>query len=113
MKVIGSFIGENPIPQNIGPFSMKDENETLQLLERSGFRDIKVDPVKKTGMIESANVAAKGFIEGLPIAKIIMQKDPSLIYKIEEALCKKELIEQLGDKPLSSPLFAWVFDAAK
>jgi ubiquinone/menaquinone biosynthesis C-methylase UbiE len=112
MKVIGSFIGENPIPQNIGPFSMRDKNETLQLLERSGFRDIQVDSVKKTGMIESATVAAKGFIEGLPIAKILMQRDPSLIYKIEVALAK-ELIEQLGDKPLSSPLHAWVFEAVK
>jgi len=112
MKVIGSFIGENPVPQNIGPFSMKDENETLQLLERSGFRDIQVHPVKKTGMIESATVAAKGFIEGLPIAKILMQRDPSLIYKIEEALAK-ELTEQLGDKPMHSPLQAWVFEAVK
>jgi SAM-dependent methyltransferase len=112
MKVIGSFIGDNPVPQNIGPFSMKDENETLQLLARCGFRDIKVDPVKKTGIIESATLAAKGFIEGLPIAKILMQRDPSLINKIEKALAK-ELIEQLGDNPMSSPLHAWVFEAVK
>jgi len=112
MKVIGSFIGENPILQNTGPFSMKDKNETLQLLQRAGFRDIRVDSVKKTGMIESATVAAKGFIEGLPIAKVLMQRDPSLIYKIEEALTT-ELTEQLGDKPVSSPLRAWVFEALK
>ncbi len=112
MKVIGSFLGENPIPQNIGPFSMKDESETLQLLERSGFRNIRVDSVKKIGTIESATIAAKGFIEGLPIAKILMQRNQSFIYKIGEALTK-ELIGQLGDKPTHSPLQAWVFEAMK
>jgi len=112
MKVIGAFIGDNPVPQNIGPFSMKDENETLQLLERSGFQHIQVDSVKKTGMIASATAAAKGFIEGLPIAKILMQRDPSLIYKIEDALTE-ELTKQLGDNPMYSPLHAWVFDAVK
>jgi ubiquinone/menaquinone biosynthesis C-methylase UbiE len=112
MKVISSFLGENPIPQNIGPFSMTDENETLELLQRSKFRDIKVDSVKRTGIIESAAIAAKGFIEGLPIAKILMQRDQSLIYKIEEVLAK-ELIVQLGDKPMHSPLQAWVFEAVK
>jgi ubiquinone/menaquinone biosynthesis C-methylase UbiE len=112
MKIIGSFLGENPVPQNVGPFSMEDEKETLRLLERSGFRDIQADPVKKTGMIDSAADAAKGFIEGLPIAKMLIQRDPSLIVKIEEALAK-ELIGQLGDKPMSSPLYAWVFDAVK
>ena len=112
MNVIGSFLGENPIPQNISPFSMKDENETFRLLERSGFRDIQADPVKKVGMTESATIAAKGFIEGLPIARMLMQRDPSLIDKIEEALAK-ELTERLGDKPLASPLYAWVFQAVK
>ena len=112
MKVIGSFIGDNPVPQNIGPFSMEDENETVRLLKQSGFKDIQVDHVAKIGTIESANNAAKGFIEGLPIAKILMQRDPSLIHKIEEALAK-ELIEQLGDKPMSSPLHAWVFEVVK
>ena len=112
MKVIGIFLPENPVPQNIGPFSMDDETKTIRLLQHAGFKDIRVDSVAKIGTIESANIAAKGFIEGLPIAKILMQKDPSLIYKIEEALAK-ELIVQLGDKPLSSPLSAWVFEAVK
>lgn len=112
MNVIGSFLGENPIPQNIGPFSMKDEKETLRLLERSGFREIQAEPVKKVGMTASAAVAAKGFIEGLPIAMMLMQRDPSLIYTIEKALAK-ELTGQLGDKPLASPLYAWVFQAVK
>lgn len=112
MKTVGSFLGGNPVPQQIGPFSMEDENETTRILEQSGFRDIRMDAVIKTGTIESANIAAKGFIEGLPIVKIIMEKDPSLIYKIEEALAK-ELAAQLGDKPMSSPLHAWMFEAVK
>jgi len=112
MKVVGSFFNENPVPQNIGPFSMDNENETMRILQQSGFNNIQVNSVRKTGIAESANIAARGFIQGLPIAKIIMQKDPSLIYKIEEALAK-EMIEQLGDKPMSSQLQAWVFEAVK
>jgi len=41
-----------------------------------------------------------------------MQKDPSLILTIEEKLAK-ELITQLGDKPMHSLLLAWVFEAVK
>jgi ubiquinone/menaquinone biosynthesis C-methylase UbiE len=112
IKVVGAFLSENPVPQHIGPFSMDDENETMRIVEQSGFKDIQVDAVRKTGITESANIAARGFIQGLPIAKIIMQKDPALIFAIQEKLAK-ELITQLGDKPMYSLLLAWVFEAVK
>ena len=112
LKVVGAFLSENQAPQHIGPFSMDDENETIRIVKQSGFRDIQFDAVRKTGIIESANIAAGGFIQGLPFAKIIMQKDPSLILTIEEKLAK-ELITQLGDKPMHSLLLAWVFEAVK
>jgi len=112
MKVIGSFLGGNPIPQNAGPFSMEDDQETIRLLKEAGFRDIKATSVSKTGVIASAGIAAKGFIEGLPIAQVLRQRDPSLINRIEGALAK-ELTDQLGDQPLQSPLLAWVFEAVK
>jgi len=110
--VVGAFLSENAVPQHIGPFSMDDENETMRIVKQSGFRDIHVDAVRTTGIIESANIAARGFIQGLPIAKIIVQKDPSLIYKIQEKLAE-ELITQLGDKPMHSLLLAWAFEAVK
>jgi ubiquinone/menaquinone biosynthesis C-methylase UbiE len=112
IKVMGSFLKENPIPPAISPFSMKDEGQTRRLMEQAGFRGVKISAVTKTGTIASARQAAKGFIEGLPIREIIMRRDPQLITKIEDTL-EKELIEQLGDHPMHSTLSAWVVEATK
>ena len=112
IKVMGSFLKENPIPPAISPFSMKDEDQTRQLLEQTGFRDVLITSVMGTGTIASARQAAKGFIEGLPIRDIIMRKDPQMITKIEDTM-EKELIDQLGDNPMQSSLSAWVVEAIK
>jgi len=112
VRVMSSFLKENPIPPAISPFSMKDEDQTRKLMEQSGFRNVLISSVTKTGTIASAKQAAKGFIEGLPIREIITRRDPQLITKIEDAL-EKELIDQLGDHPMHSTLSAWVVEAIK
>jgi ubiquinone/menaquinone biosynthesis C-methylase UbiE len=112
MKAMRSFFSENLVPQNIGPFSMQDESQTMQLLEQSGFLDTVISSVIKTGVIESAKLAAKGLIEGSPIGLLIIQKDPSLIDKIEDAFAL-EFTNQLGDNPMRSSLHAWVVEAVK
>ncbi len=110
-EVVNRFLGINPIAQDPGPFSMKQE-ETLVWLKGTGFAHASVDTVKQTGTIATAAMAASGFINGLPVHLAIRKKDPALLPAIEQAL-ETELISQLGNHPLQSPLSAWVFEAVK
>lgn len=111
-KVIEGFLGANPMLQNAGPFSMSEKSDTLELLGEAGFTSITATPVIQTGRIESAASAAKGILHGLPVFMAISKKAPELLPQIEQAL-KNELIRQLGDQPLISPLTAWVFEIVK
>lgn len=110
-KLIESFLGANPILQDPGPFSLSEKN-TLQLLQKAGFINSTAKVVNQIGSIETAAMAAKGFIEGLPVVVAIIKKDPSLLPKIQEAL-EIELANKLGDHPLKSTLQAFVFEASK
>lgn len=109
--VVGSFLPIDPILQDPGPFSM-NEPLTLQLLEEAGFSNIKTITLNKTGTIDSAAIAAKGLIEGLPVALAIQKTDPSLLPKIVSSL-EEQLKRSLGDHPLHSPLQALVFETSK
>jgi SAM-dependent methyltransferase len=111
-KVMASLLGANPMLQDPGPFSLSAENETLQLLTQAGFTDTKATLVKQTGEIANAALAARGFIQGLPVFSVISQKDPALIEQIQEAL-EPQLIDKLGDLPMRSALHAWVFEISK
>ncbi|GAB3788852.1 methyltransferase domain-containing protein [Spirosoma horti] len=109
-SIVSSFIGISPITLEQGPFSMSDKAEVLHLLDLAGFKQPRADAVNITSKIESAALAAKGFIHGLPIAMVIQQKNPSLLPQIQTALAD-ELSKHFGDFPLQTPLQAWVFDA--
>lgn len=110
-KVIGAFLANNPIVQDPGPFSMNEGN-TMQLLKDAGFANITSSIINQTGKIETAAMAAKGFIKGLPVVLAISKSNPSLIPQIQQAL-ENELTSQLGNHPLRSPLQALVFEANK
>ena len=111
-KVIAGFLDFNPILQDPGPFSLSQENDVIRLLNKAGFSDVKVTRVNKTGSIETAAKAAKGFIEGLPVYVAIHKKNPSLIPEIIKAM-ELEFINQLGNNPMRSPLQALVFETNK
>lgn len=111
-KVIESFLGSNPMLQNPGPFSLTNKYDTLDLLEKAGFENSKATSVTQSGTIESAAMAASGFVQGLPVFMAISKRDPSLIAKIEQAL-EPQLSAALGNHPLASPLRAWVFETTK
>ncbi|MEO6282932.1 MAG: methyltransferase domain-containing protein [Dyadobacter sp.] len=111
-KVIANFLGANPMLQDPGPFSLADEGRALKLLENAGFGNSKVHRVSQLGSIETAVMAADGFIEGLPVFMAISKKDPALVQVIKQALAP-QLSAALGDRPTLSPLQAWVFETTK
>ena len=110
--VTSSFFGPNPAAIAQGPFSMQDEQATLHGLEVAGFSHRQVQAVRLTGRAASAETAAQGFVLGTPLFGLIQQRDPALLPAILEAL-EKEFSGQLGNRPLQSPLHAWVFEARK
>jgi len=111
VSVIGSYLPKNPIQQDPGPFSMNEVN-TREWLQSSAFLEINAEKINLTGTIETAAMAAKGFIEGLPVVLAISKNNPELVPVIQHAL-EKALAGQLGDHPLKSRLSALVFQATK
>jgi hypothetical protein len=51
-------------------------------------------------------------VSGNPIYLAIVEKDPALIEPIEKKV-ERVLSEKFGNKPLKSPLAAWVCEAKK
>jgi hypothetical protein len=111
-SVVERFLGANPMLQDPGPFSMADANIGFGLIKKAGFANAKVTAVDKTGQIDTAAMAVKGIIEGLPVITALSQKDPSLPAKVRTAL-ELELVNRLGDHPLQSSLQALVFEVNK
>jgi len=111
-QIICSYFPENPPTFYRVPFSLPQPDQIETLLVASGFKNIKVHAVEKEGVSPSAKDAAIGIIEGNPIYGRIVEKDPKLVDVIRNAV-EQKIAEAYGDRPLKSPLKAWVFEANK
>jgi len=111
-KIIESYFEDNPPIFYSVPFSMHDEQQLETLTAGAGFKDVKVELVKKQGIGSSATDLTKGIVEGNPVYLAICERDPSLINVIKDAI-QKVLSEKFGSKPIRSPLQAWVVEAIK
>jgi len=110
--IIESYFGADPpIFYNV-PFSMYDDRELTTLTRRAGFKSITTTLVKKEGVSPSAVDLAKGMVEGNPVYHAIIERDPSLLNTIKEHI-QKVIAEKFGDKPVKSPLQAWVVEGIK
>jgi len=111
-QIICSYFPENPPTYYRLPFLL-DQPDLLQTnLLATGFKNIKVSVVEKEGVSPSAKESAIGMVEGNPIYNHIMQKDPTLVHVIRNAV-EQKIAEAYGDSPLKTPLRAWVFEAQK
>ncbi|HEU4859348.1 MAG TPA: class I SAM-dependent methyltransferase [Chitinophagaceae bacterium] len=110
--IIESYFGDNPpIFYNV-PFSMHDDRELITITRRAGFKSITTTLVKKEGIGPSAMDLAKGIVEGNPVYLAICERSPSLINTIKDHI-KRVITEKFGDKPVRSPLQAWVVEGIK
>jgi ubiquinone/menaquinone biosynthesis C-methylase UbiE len=110
--IIESYFGDNPpIFYNV-PFSMYDESELTTITRRAGFKSISTTLVKKEGIGPSAMNLAKGLVEGNPIYLAICERSPSLINTIKDHV-NRVIAEKFGDRPVRSPLQAWVVEGIK
>lgn len=111
-QVINQFFKDNPVSFFEVPFSFHDKKSIEKHLSGAGFTSFQVSLVKKMGASEKASDAAWGLVEGTPVIDSIVERNAGLVPAIREAL-EKELVKQLGDNPLKSPLQAWVVEAIK
>lgn len=111
-KMIESFFEKDPPGFYAVPFSLHDKNELESLMKSAGFKNAKATLVKKDGISSGAADLAKGMVDGNPIYLAIIEKDPSSVEPIRKKV-EKVLAEKFGDKPLKSPLAAWVCEGEK
>jgi hypothetical protein len=68
------------------PFNYHNRAEIRRLLRQAGFRDIKTEVIAKIGEANRAEDAARGLVEGNPVAVTIAKRDPALLPIITKAL---------------------------
>lgn len=84
----------------------------FKLFKQADFSDNTFTSVEKTGKATSSYSAPKGFVEGLPIYKVIQEKAPHLLSIILETLAN-EFDTQSNGWPFKAPLQVWVFNSVK
>lgn len=112
-QVMMRSLGQLPsVLQKVGPFSCSHIPTTVQQLQDAGFDDAEVETIKITNSIRSAELAAKGFVHGLPFKEWMLKKSPEKIQSIEREL-GYELAAQLGNFPLTTTFSASVYSVFK
>jgi SAM-dependent methyltransferase len=111
-QIICSYFPENPPSYYRVPFSLCQPDMLETSLMATGFRNIKVTSVEKEGISPSAKDAAMGIVQGNPIHGKIIEKDRALVNVILTAV-EQKLAEAYGERPMKSPLKAWVVEAGK
>ncbi len=109
--ITGFFKDDPPTFYNI-PFSMYEPSEMEGYLKNAGFKNISVENLKLEGTSETAEDAAKGFIDGNPIYTAICERDESLLPVIKKAVAEK-IAESFGNKSLKIPLSLFVTTGTK
>ncbi|MDR3713782.1 MAG: class I SAM-dependent methyltransferase [Puia sp.] len=111
-EIIDRFFPDRPPAFYRSPFSFHDEDQIRSLVRAAGFSDIRMELRKMTGFSPTAAEAATGLVEGSPVIGFIIENAPELLFRIRESV-EKEIAARFGEKPLQSPLEAWVAEARK
>jgi ubiquinone/menaquinone biosynthesis C-methylase UbiE len=91
------------------PFAYNDPEEIKDLVERTGFKDLKIEHVEKV-TVSTAREASIGLARGGSLYNEIMSRNPVWIDEISEKL-EQELVEKFGSDPMYSRIRAVVCEA--
>jgi ubiquinone/menaquinone biosynthesis C-methylase UbiE len=108
-QTISGFFENDPPTFYQVPFGYHDQDEIKRVLEEAGFRDPRVDVVRKVGSASRAEDAAIGLVQGNPVAAAIAERDPALLSVITKAVADA-LKKRLGET-VRAPMQAIVIDA--
>jgi ubiquinone/menaquinone biosynthesis C-methylase UbiE len=104
---------EEPLPAMYNlPFSMSEETEIDEQLEKAGFKKINIEKSEKLSVSQSAQQAAEGLTQGGLIYNEIMKRNPEWLKEIRSSL-EKQLAEKFGDSPMIAPMSALIVQAWK
>jgi ubiquinone/menaquinone biosynthesis C-methylase UbiE len=111
-ETIDRFFPHEPPTFYRSPFSFYDEDLIRALVKEAGFSEIRVSLLKTTGTSPTAMEAAMGLVEGSPVIGFIMERGPKLLPAILQSV-EKEIADRFGERPMQSPLEAWVVSGRK
>ena len=95
-----------------GPFSFHDKDEIVELLDKAGFSDTKIELVAKTNNTCDERTFIKGFMEGTQLNEFFLNNDPIVREKVREKIMDALSVETRGAMPGFS-LQALVVEARK
>ena len=110
--VLTEFFPADPPTFYFVPFGMHDVTATRRMLEDAGFQSIEATTVPLVARSASARDAATGLVLGSPLATAIHERDPEAADRIIDAVAAR-LAEAGGESPMSLPMSAHIFTAAR
>jgi ubiquinone/menaquinone biosynthesis C-methylase UbiE len=111
-ETVGRFFPADPPMFYSVPFSLHDPAPIRKMLGETGFWQIEVTPLEKSGASPSAADATTGLIDGNPILDAIMARRPEALDDIKRATAAA-IAAELGDPPARIPLHAIVLSARR
>jgi SAM-dependent methyltransferase len=109
-NVVKSVFPEEPPTFYETPFGDHDPDEHRRRTQLAGFGDVVVEGVGFEGSSESAEHFAVGLVRGNPVLLAIRERGTVTPEEVESRAAEV-LRHELGDRPLRTPLHAWVVTA--
>lgn len=107
--IAGYFENDPPAFYQL-PFGYHDHGEIKRALEGAGFGEIRIDVVEKISAADRVEDAAKGLVQGTPIAIAITERDPSLLSVITSGVADA-IKNRFGEANIRVPMRALVVQA--
>ena len=110
-QAVRSFFPENPPDFFDVPFGFNDAKAMDEMLQASGFRNVRIEPLQMPAQSVSARFAAIGLVEGTPFANSIRErgKEPA---QLVDAVTEK-LSAAFGEAPMVGSMKALIITARK
>jgi hypothetical protein len=94
------------------PFGFSDRNALRAVVEGAGFKEVRMDTLRKSGESESAAHFATGLVLGNGVAAAIRERNSVPIETVELAV-RDALARELGSTPCRTPMQAVVVMATR
>ena len=109
-ETIAGYFEKDPPAFYQVPFGYHDHNEIKGMLGEAGFREIHIEVVDKVSAADRVEDAAKGLVQGTPVAVAIAERDPSLVPVITSGVTDA-IKNRFGAADIRVPMRALVISA--
>ena len=98
-QVVSRLFPSDPPKFYETPFGFHDRNALRAVVEGAGFKDVRMDTLRKSGESESAAHFATGLVRGNPVAAAIQERNTVSLETVERAV-QDALARELGSTPM-------------